>query len=114
MEAKIIFTPDAEGGLDIRIEKDVEREVPAGCDKMASWCWRLAHRLGAESGETGLFEDPEGCTSPASIAFGDNGIKIDFDDGIKDGQPVSLAQQMALHILDSLMDMVGPVKRADA
>lgn len=113
MFAKIVFSSDAQGNMDITIERDAVREIAASCDKMAAWCLSLARRLSAESEGSELFVNPEGCTSSASIMFGDKLI-VDFGDGIKDGQPRSLAQQLALIVMDNLMGMVGPAKRADA
>ena len=107
MFAKIVFSSDAQGGMDITIERDAVREVAASCDKMAAWCLSLARRLSAESG---LFADPEGCTSPASIMFGDT-MLVDFGNGIKYGQPMSLAQQMAYIVMDNLLDMTGSGER---
>jgi len=115
MFAKIVFSSDAQGGMDITIERDADREVAASCDKMAVWCLSLARRLSAESAEwSALFADPEGCTSSASIMFGDS-LVVDFGDGIKDGQPRSLAQQLALIVMDNLLGMTGSgEQRADA
>ena len=113
MFAKIVFSSDAQG-VDITIERDAVREVSASCDKMAAWCLSLARRFSAESAESGLFVDPDGCTSSASIMFGDR-LVVDFGDGIKDGQPRSLAQQLALIVMDHLFGMTGSGdQRADA
>lgn len=114
MFAKIVFSSDAQGGVNITIERDAAREVSASCDKMAAWCLSLARRLCAESAEGVLFVDPEGCTSPASITFGET-LLVDFGDGIKDGQPRSVAQQLALIVMDNLLGMTGSgEQRADA
>ena len=114
MFAKIVFSSDAQGGVDITIEMDAVREVAASCDKMAAWCLSLARSLSTESAESGMFADPEGCTSPASIMFGDT-LLVDFGDGIKDGQPMSLAQHLACIVMDNLLGMTGSgEQRADA
>lgn len=105
MFAKIVFLSDAQGGVDITIERDAVREIAASCDKMAAWCLSLARRLSAESAESGLFA-LSALRRLASIMFGDT-LLVDFGDGIKDGLPRSLAQQLALIVMDNLLGMTG-------
>ena len=106
MFTRIIFSSDAKGNMDIRIEKDGPRDFVASCDRLAAWCMRTARQLAAD-GE--LFGDPEGRTDPASITFSDDqadarGITVDLGDGVKDGEPVSLGQQMAINVVNKLLD----------